>query len=149
MMIESRRGLLCSECDFREATGCEGCVNMDKPFWADGCPVKTCCESKRQKHCGECDDFICSLLHSFAYDMEQGDDAVRIEQRKNWSKKFDSPAKNSTYIDLGDALMPLPKEASWQTFLNGVNGFSDDFLENGSQPAALSEHHAEIMLRAE
>lgn len=40
-MVESRCGLLCSECSFREATGCKGCVNMDKPFWADSCP---CCD---------------------------------------------------------------------------------------------------------
>lgn len=32
-MVESRCGLLCSECSFREATGCKGCANMDKPFW--------------------------------------------------------------------------------------------------------------------
>lgn len=33
-MTESRCGLLCSECSFRETSGCKGCVNMDKPFWA-------------------------------------------------------------------------------------------------------------------
>ena len=32
---------------------------------------------------------------------------------------------------LGDAVMLLPKEASWQTFLNGINSFTDDFFENG------------------
>ena len=32
---------------------------------------------------------------------------------------------------LGDAVMLLPKEASWQTFLSGINSFTDDFLENG------------------
>ena len=38
-MIESRCGLLCSECSFREQMGCKGCVAMDKPFWADSCPL--------------------------------------------------------------------------------------------------------------
>ena len=77
-MVESRCGLLCSECSFREATGCKGCVNMDKPFWADSCPVKSCCEAKSQNHCGECDDFVCSLLHTFAYDMEQSDNGGEL-----------------------------------------------------------------------
>lgn len=45
-MIESRCGLLCSDCSFRETMGCKGCVNIDKPFWGDSCPVKSCCEKK-------------------------------------------------------------------------------------------------------
>ena len=75
-MIESRCGLRCSDCSFREAMGCKGCVNMDKPFWADSCPVKSCCEKKGLQHCGECDDFVCPLLHTFAYDMEQSDNSL-------------------------------------------------------------------------
>ena len=59
-------------------------VNMDKPFWADSCPVKSCCENKSLQHCGECDDFVCPLLHTFAYDMEQSDNGARIEQCKKW-----------------------------------------------------------------
>jgi hypothetical protein len=59
---------------------------MDKPFWADNCPVKICCESKKQRHCGECDDFVCSLLHAFAYDMEQNDNGKRIGQCEKWSE---------------------------------------------------------------
>ena len=61
-------------------------MKMDKPFWADSCPVKTSYQSKKLKHCGECDDFVCSLLHTFAYDMEQSDNGVRIEQCKKWNK---------------------------------------------------------------
>ncbi|MBD5554078.1 MAG: DUF3795 domain-containing protein [Roseburia sp.] len=83
-MVESRCGLLCSECSFREKVGCKGCVSMEKPFWADNCPVKSCCESKEQKHCGECNDFVCAQLHTFAYDMEQSDNGVRIEQCRKW-----------------------------------------------------------------
>ena len=45
-MIDSRCGLLCSDCSFRETMGCKGCVNIDKPFWGDSCPVKSCCEKK-------------------------------------------------------------------------------------------------------
>ena len=83
-MIESRCGLRCSDCSFREAMGCKGCVHMEKPFWAESCPVKSCCEQKGLQHCGECDDFVCPLLHTFAYDMEQSDNGARIEQCKKW-----------------------------------------------------------------
>ena len=86
-MVESRCGLLCSECSFREATGCKGCVNMDKPFWADSCPVKSCCEAKSQNHFVENVMILfVSCFHTFAYDMEQSDNGVRIEQCKKWGK---------------------------------------------------------------
>ena len=88
-MIESRCGLRCSDCSFREAMGCNGCVNMEKPFRADSCPVKSCCEKKGLQHCGECDDFVCPLLHTFAYDMEQSDNGARIEQCKKRCKGND------------------------------------------------------------
>ena len=39
-MIESRCGILCSECTYREQMNCEGCVHIQKPFWGDSCPVK-------------------------------------------------------------------------------------------------------------
>lgn len=51
-MVESRCGLLCSQCSFRETMGCEGCVNIEKPFWADSCPVKSCCEEKEKSIAG-------------------------------------------------------------------------------------------------
>lgn len=86
-MIQSRCGLLCNECAYREQMGCKGCAQMEKPFWADSCPVKSCCEIKKQEHCGECKNFTCDLLHKFAYDMEQSDNGKRIEQCKIWLKE--------------------------------------------------------------
>ena len=35
MTRESRCGLLCSQCSFRESMGCKGCVQIDKPFWGE------------------------------------------------------------------------------------------------------------------
>lgn len=32
-MMESRCGILCSECAYREQMGCAGCVQIQKPFW--------------------------------------------------------------------------------------------------------------------
>lgn len=54
-MIESRCGILCSECIYREQTGCAGCVHIKKPFWGDSCPVKSCGEEKTYEHCGQCE----------------------------------------------------------------------------------------------
>lgn len=84
-MVESRCGILCGECSFKESTGCRGCVNLEQPFWGE-CEVKICCESKELEHCGLCDEFPCDLLKSFAYDKEHGDDGKRIEQCRAWSK---------------------------------------------------------------
>ena len=93
-MIESRCGLLCSECNYREQTNCKGCTNIDKPFWGESCPVKSCCENKKHKHCGECEDFVCQLLYSFAYDAEQGDNGARIKQCEKW-KNIDNSKTNN------------------------------------------------------
>ena len=38
-MVESRCGLTCSGCPYREQMGCKGCVNIEKPFWGESCPV--------------------------------------------------------------------------------------------------------------
>jgi hypothetical protein len=84
-MVESRCGILCSECDYKEKMNCGGCVQISKPFWGDVCPVKSCCEGKELEHCGKCTDFPCELLNQFAYDKEQGDDGKRIEQCRKWT----------------------------------------------------------------
>ncbi len=86
-MVESRCGLLCGECAYREQMGCPDCVHMDKPFWGESCPVKDCCEGKGLAHCGVCGEFPCALLEQFAYDAEQGDDGRRIEQCRIWAKE--------------------------------------------------------------
>lgn len=85
-MIESRCGLLCGECEYREQTGCPGCLQIHKPFWGESCPVKACCESKDLAHCGQCRDFPCALLNQFAHDPEQGDAGARIGRCKLWAK---------------------------------------------------------------
>ncbi|MCH5167317.1 MAG: DUF3795 domain-containing protein [Erysipelotrichales bacterium] len=82
--IESRCGIECSKCVFLQEKKCIGCLNIKKPFWADACPVKSCCESKNISCCGECKNFPCDLLNSFAYDKNQGDNGIRIENCKKW-----------------------------------------------------------------
>ena len=86
MMIESRCGILCGECAYREQMGCAGCTQIQKPFWGDCCPVKACCEGKGRAHCGQCREFPCALLKQFAYDEHQGDGGKRIEQCSCWKE---------------------------------------------------------------
>jgi hypothetical protein len=87
-MIESRCGIECSKCDYKDQMNCLGCVSIEKPFWDQkvGCPIKNCCESKEMEHCGYCSNFPCELLKSFAYDKEQGDDGKRIKKCQEWCK---------------------------------------------------------------
>ena len=87
-MVESRCGILCGECEYREKMNCGGCIHIEKPFWGDSCPVKSCCESKGLEHCGNCGDFPCNLLNQFAFDKDQGDDGKRIEQCKKWAESL-------------------------------------------------------------
>lgn len=86
-MCESRCGILCSQCEYKEKVGCTGCINIEKPFWGEVCRVKECCENKKYEQCGLCNDFPCDLLKSFSYDNEQGDNGKRIEQCKQWCLK--------------------------------------------------------------
>ena len=86
-VIESRCGICCSKCQFFKDKVCQGCTKITKPFWGDVCPVKACVESKKIECCGHCPHFPCDLLHSFAYDKEQGDNGLRIENCKKWCHK--------------------------------------------------------------
>lgn len=86
--IESRCGIECSKCEFQEKVGCQGCSNIKNPFYGE-CAVKNCCEGKNLTFCGECQEFPCELLKSYAYDKEQGDDGLRIENCCKWCHKED------------------------------------------------------------
>ncbi|MFA9464986.1 MAG: DUF3795 domain-containing protein [Velocimicrobium sp.] len=76
--------MLCSEYEYREQMNCKSCVNIQKPFWGEQCPMKICCENKRKEHCGLCEEFPCSLLHQFSYDEKEGNGGKRIEQCRKW-----------------------------------------------------------------
>ena len=81
-MAESRCGILCGECTYREQMGCKGCTKIDKPFWGEVCPVKSCCEGHGLEHCGQCREFPCGLLNQFAYDEQQGAGATSGPSRR-------------------------------------------------------------------
>lgn len=85
-MNESRCGLACGQCGYREEVHCPGCTGMERPFWGESCPVKSCCEEKKLAHCGLCPAFPCDLLRQFAYDKEQGDNGERIRRCQRWAE---------------------------------------------------------------
>ena len=45
-------------------------------------------------------------------------------------KKFRFTGEEVFVQRIGKAIVLFPKEAAWQTFLNGLNGFTYDFFEN-------------------
>ncbi len=54
-----------------------------------------------------------------------GSQAVRLPKRFRFS--------NDEVIvqRLGKVVLLIPKEAAWETFTNGLNSFTDDFLSGG------------------
>ncbi len=116
IMVESRCGLLCSECGFRESHNCGGCIETNgNPFHGE-CPVAKCCQDNGFTHCGECpvipeacgisacikvdetgfhlcdtcDKTTCGKLHAYSYtDSNHGDNppGARVEQCKKWAKE--------------------------------------------------------------
>jgi len=86
-MIESRCGILCSECSYMESMNCKGCVLIERPFWGESCPVKDCVEGKGMEHCGQCESFPCKTLHDFAYAENEGDNGKRIQQCRQWCRQ--------------------------------------------------------------
>ena len=54
-------------------------------------------------------------------------------------KKFRFNADEVVIQQLGDAVLLVPKESLWQTFLDGLNGFTDDVFENGREQGLQEE----------
>lgn len=86
IMIDTRCGLRCEGCSFKESHGCKGCIATNgNPFHGE-CPVAKCCQEKEQVHCGECKGFPCKLLIEYSNDPVHGDNpkGARIEQCRQW-----------------------------------------------------------------
>lgn len=85
-MVDSRCGLHCTGCEYKETCDCGGCIETNgHPFHGE-CPVAVCCQDKGIVHCGECPDIPCELLMQYSCDPEHGDtpQGARIEQCKHW-----------------------------------------------------------------
>lgn len=117
-MIESKCGILCASCDFRNKCGCGGCIETDgHPFYG-ACSVANCCKNKDVEFCGECSEFPCDLLMRFSCDPEHGDNpkGARIEQCMEWirfpislEERLDNANACSTPTN-GKSPMPDTKE---------------------------------------
>ena len=84
-MVESRCGLICTGCTYKESHGCGGCIETSgNPFHGE-CPVAQCCQNKGLLHCGQCPDMPCDLLSQYSYDEEHGDNGKRIEICRIWA----------------------------------------------------------------
>lgn len=47
---------------------------------------------------------------------------------------------DEVYIQkVGDSVVLFPKDKLWETFLHGLNGFSDDFMAEGRDQATMQE----------
>lgn len=57
-------------------------------------------------------------------------------------KKFRFNADEVVIQQLGDAVLLVPKESLWQTFLDGLNGFTDDVFENGREQGVQEERES-------
>lgn len=83
-MFESRCGVPCNSCERKEDVHCQGCLQMDKPFWGGDCAVKACCESKSLDHCGVCPDFPCDRLAHMG--TEEGfDPEPKLTNCRKWA----------------------------------------------------------------
>jgi general stress protein 26 len=88
LTVQSRCGLLCAGCTYKESHGCKGCLKLDgKPFWGT-CDVAKCCINKGYPHCGECPDMPCQDLRNMSYGDDEHNDkpeGARIEVCKAWA----------------------------------------------------------------
>ena len=57
-------------------------------------------------------------------------------------KKFRFNADEVVIQQLGDAVLLVPKESLWQTFLDGLNGLTDDVFENGREQGLQEERES-------
>lgn len=62
--------------------------------------------------------------------------AVRLPQ------KYRFQADEVIIQKLGDAVLLVPKESLWNTFLDGVNSFTEDIFENGRDQGAQEDRES-------
>lgn len=54
-------------------------------------------------------------------------------------KKFRFNTDEVIVQQLGDAVILVPKESMWQTFMDGLNGFTDDVFADGRNQGIQEE----------
>ena len=90
LTVQSRCGLLCKWCAYKESHGCGGCVETNgRPFYGE-CSLAKCCQEKGHAHCGECPDIPCDLLKEFSCGSDEHCDrpaGARITVCGAWAAK--------------------------------------------------------------
>jgi len=113
LTVQSRCGLLCKWCTYRESHNCGGCIETNgNPFHGE-CPVAKCCQEKGYTHCGKCDNLpgecsepdcrrkdyyhcaeceniSCGKIYAYSFaDAEHGDNppGARIAICRAWAEK--------------------------------------------------------------
>ena len=133
-MVESRCGILCSKCIYQKENKCVGCTNIDNPFWGV-CPVKSCCEDKKQENCGECSSFPCNQLHEFAYAENEGDGGVRLDQCKIWRAScFMKYTWIDDYLMAKQGVAKLPPQWNWIRYALDGKMFAAVCLDDDNKP---------------
>ena len=62
--------------------------------------------------------------------------AIRLPKKFRFSD-------GEVYVNrVGEAVILLPKKAIWETFMNGLKSFTDDFLEDGREQEVLTKREA-------
>lgn len=57
-------------------------------------------------------------------------------------KKFRFNVDEVVVQQLGEAVILVPKEALWQTFMDGLDGFTDDIFSDGREQGSQGEREA-------
>lgn len=86
---QSRCGLLCNFCDFKDSHNCTGCITSSgNPFYGE-CPIAVCCQDKGLEHCGLCSIMPCKKLEDYSCGEGEHCDnpkGSRLDILRMWAK---------------------------------------------------------------
>jgi hypothetical protein len=89
-MVDSRCGLLCSKCSYKEPCNCGGCIKTNgHPFHGE-CPIAICCQAKGYSHCGQCSVMPCEQLYNYSCDGGEHSDnppGARLVILRGWAEE--------------------------------------------------------------
>ena len=63
-------------------------------------------------------------------------------RRYDCQKKFRFNADEVVIQQLGAAILLVPKESLWQTFMDGLDSFTDDIFEDGRNQGVQNERES-------
>jgi len=54
-------------------------------------------------------------------------------------KEYNFKGNDVLIQKVGEAVILFPRERAWETFMHGLNGFTDDFLKEGREQPEMQE----------